>query len=179
MNTTTIDFNFQLWSYKDNLRSFALAFTQNDDDADDLVQDTMLKAIRYEKNFKHGTNLKGWLYMILRNTFINSYRRRNLAKTFMNYGVDITTTGAALGASHNSGMGKCILNDIQCALKKLQPQYYTPFVKYFEGYKYHEIAKELNIPIGTVKTRIHVARGLLKNDLKSYQDQFFNNGNPL
>lgn len=172
------DFNFELWSYKENLRSFAFSFTQNDDDADDLVQDTLLKALRYAKNYKPGTNLKGWLYMILRNTFINNYRRKNLSKRFMNYSVDITKISSSLGAIHNTGVGKCIINDVFSALDHLQPQYCTPFVMYFEGYKYHEIAEKLNIPIGTVKTRIHVARGILKTNLKAYKDQVFNEGVP-
>ncbi|WGQ10678.1 RNA polymerase sigma factor [Pedobacter gandavensis] len=176
MKAIPSDFNFQLWSYRESLRTFAFAFTQNDDDAEDLVQDTLLKALRYAKNFKQGTNLKGWLYMILRNTFINNYRRKNLSKRFMNYHVDLTSITSCLGATHNTGVGKCIIDDVFSALDQLQPQYCIPFVKYFEGYKYHEIAEELNIPIGTVKTRIHVARSILKTHLKAYQDEFFNDG---
>jgi RNA polymerase sigma factor (sigma-70 family) len=169
MKTPSTDFNFELCNYKENLRAFAMSFTQDIDDADDLVQDTFVKAIRYANNFKKGTNLKAWLYMILRNTFINSYRRKNLARVFMDTNVDVNVHS---GTTLNMGVGKCILNDINHALKNLEPQYSIPFIKYFEGYKYHEIAELMKIPIGTVKTRIHVARKILKSNLKMYQGQF-------
>lgn len=178
MRTMPNDFNFHLGSYKDSLRIFAFGFTQNDEDADDLVQETMLKALRFASNFKPGTNLRGWLYMIMRNTYINNYRRMNLSKKFMNYSVDISTYSSPYGASQNDGLGKCLMNDLHSALNQLPAQYYLPFIKYFEGFKYHEIAQELSIPIGTVKTRIHVARGILKQELKIYKDQFFHDGAP-
>lgn len=171
MKTSSTDFNFELCNYKENLRAFAMSFTHNIDDADDLVQDTFVKAIRYAKNFKKGTNLKAWLYMILRNTFINSYRRKNLARSFMDNNVDISIHPGK-NTTSNMGVGKCILNDLNNALKKLEPQYAIPFIKNFEGYKYHEIAEEMKIPIGTVKTRIHLARKILKSNLKMYKEQF-------
>jgi RNA polymerase sigma factor (sigma-70 family) len=171
METPSTDFDFELCSYKENLMAFAMSFTHNIDDADDLVQETFLKAVRYAKKFKKGTNLKAWLFMILRNTFINSYRRKNLAKIFMDDNVDININ-PGMGVTFNLGVGKCVMNDINRALKRLEPQYYIPFIKYFEGYKYHEIAELLKIPIGTVKTRIHVARGILKSTLKMSKERF-------
>ena len=74
-------------------------------------------------------------------------------------------------ASVNGSDGKFVMEDIYKALDKLQPEYYVPFLKYFEGFKYYEIAEQLEIPIGTVKTRIHVARQLLKKSLKMYYQQ--------
>lgn len=176
MNTPFKDFNFELCRYKENLWSFAMSYTHNVEDADDLVQDTFLKALRYAKNFKKGTNLKAWLFMILKNTFLNSYRKRKLIKKILDDQTDISFH-SGIKTTLNLGLGKCIMDDIHEALKNLQPQYYDPFVRYFEGYKYHEIAKELNIPIGTVKTRIHIARGNLKSNLKMYQEQFSQPGN--
>lgn len=178
MSTLTTDFNFQLWSYREGLKTFAFGFTHNDEDADDLVQETMLKALRFSTSFKPGSNLRGWLYMILKNTYINNYRRLNLSKKIINYDVDLTTYSSDYKADLNSALGKCLMNDLDFALKQLPKQYYIPFIKYFEGFKYHEIAKELSIPIGTVKTRIHVARGILKKELKIYKNQFFSNGAP-
>lgn len=175
MNTNAFDFNFELCSYKDSLRSFAMSFTHNADDADDLVQETMLKAIRYAARFKDGTNLKGWLYMILKNTFINYYRRNIRIKNFMVNQVDVSLDAMDSGATHNQGVNKCVMDDINRALNLLQPQYVIPFLRYFEGYKYHEIAIELAIPIGTVKTRIHIARSILKKNLKMYEDKVFSN----
>lgn len=83
---------------------------------------------------------------------------------------EITSDKLRYSASVNDGYGKFVMEDIHKALAKLQPEYYAPFLKYFEGFKYHEIAVQLGIPIGTVKTRIHLARQLLKKKLKMHQD---------
>lgn len=170
MKESSPEFHFELCRYKEKLWSFAMSYTHNADDADDLVQDTFLKAIRYAENFKQGTNLKAWLFMILKNTFLNNYRKKNLVKKIMNDQADLSLRFGIKG-SENLGMGKCVMDDIHTALKNLQSQYAIPFFRYFEGYKYHEIAEELNIPIGTVKTRIHIARGNLKSNLKMYRER--------
>lgn len=166
---STNDFNCQLYSYKDSLQSFAFSFTRDNDDANDLVQDTMLKAINYAEHFKPGTNFKAWLYTIMKNTFINNYRRSTRTNSIMTVTDEITSDKLHYSASVNDSYGKFVMEDIYKALGKLQPEYYVPFLKYFEGYKYYEIAEQLNIPIGTVKTRIHVARQLLKKSLKMHQ----------
>ena len=161
-------FNLNIFSHKDSLFSFAFSFTKDIDDANDLFQETMLKAINYSSQFKEGTNLKAWLYTIMRNTFINNYRKSSKTDRIMTVTDDLTSDKLFLSASMNGSEGKFVMDDIYKALEKLQPEYYTPFIKYFEGYKYHEIADELNIPIGTVKTRIHVARQILKKQLRIY-----------
>lgn len=172
METNLNQFNRELYVHREALRAFAFSFTKDNDDADDLVQDTLLKAIHYAQKFQEGTNLKGWLYTILKNTFINNYRRKTKINSFVSVTDDISSEQLKFSASRNKGEGQCTMDDIHKALNKLQPEYYIPFMKYFEGYKYHEIAEELHIPIGTVKTRIHVARGILKNNLKMYKEQF-------
>lgn len=174
MNTNPLEFNAQLYSLKDNLRRFAMSFTRNDDDADDLVQDTMLKAIRYSSRFETGTNLKSWLFMILKNTFINNYRRKHKFNVFMSENSIDVADNIPDNSSYNLGESKCILDDIHKVLAKLPHDYQYPFIKYFEGYKYHEIARELDIPIGTVKTRIHLARAILKKNLKAYKTRLRN-----
>lgn len=174
MNTNPLEFNSQLYSLKDNLRRFAISFTRNDDDADDLVQDTMLKAIRYSARFETGTNLKSWLFMILKNTFINNYRRKHRLNAYMAVNTIDVADNVTDNSSYNLGESKCILDDIHKVLEKLPHDYLYPFIKYFEGYKYHEIAGELNIPIGTVKTRIHLARAILKKNLKAYKARIRN-----
>lgn len=172
METIRTDFNSQLYTHKDGLLSFAMSFTKDTDDAADLVQDTLLKAIHYAQNFKEGTNLKAWLYTILRNTFINTYRRKQRVKTMVTVTDEISSDQLRFSSTNNQGENKCTMDDINKALAKLQPCYSVPFLRFFEGYKYHEIADELNIPIGTVKTRIHLARGILKKNLKMYHEQF-------
>lgn len=165
---TQHQFNHQLHDYSSSLQSFALNFTKDTEDANDLVQDTMLKAVTYYDKFKEGTNLKGWLFTIMRNTFINNYRRSAKSTSLITQSEDISSVNLHYSASHNTAESRFVMADIDKALATLQPEYYIPFMKYFEGYKYHEIAEELDIPIGTVKTRIHVARGILKKYLKTY-----------
>ncbi|EDM36733.1 RNA polymerase ECF-type sigma factor [Pedobacter sp. BAL39] len=167
-----ITFNYQIYDHKSSLQNFAMNFTKNVEDANDLVQDTMLKAIRYSALYQKGTNLRGWLFTIMRNTFINNYRRMSKRQSVITTTEDLSSYQLTSSASNNQGENKMMMEDIQKALEKLQPEYYTPFIKYFEGYKYHEIADKLGIPIGTVKTRIHVARQVLKGNLKMYSEEF-------
>lgn len=161
-------FNAMVTEETDSLRMYALRFTRNKEDANDLVQDTMLKAITYYDKFKEGTNLKGWLYTIMKNTFINNYRRITKANSVVTQTEEITSSNLFFSSTKNKGEDIFVMDDIQCALSDLQEDYFVPFSMYFEGYKYHEIADHLEIPIGTVKTRIHVARKCLKKTLKTY-----------
>lgn len=167
-----IEFSHEICSFRESLRVFALSFTKDTDDADDLVQETFLKAIRYSSRFQEGTNLKAWLYMILKNTFINNYRRNAKVRSVFTENLDVNPHKSVGKPTTNQGVNKFVHDDINYALRRLPAENSIPFLRYFEGYKYFEIADELNIPIGTVKTRIHVARKLLKRDLKMYQDQF-------
>ncbi|TDQ11201.1 sigma-70 family RNA polymerase sigma factor [Pedobacter metabolipauper] len=172
MNNATL--NHEICNHKSCLESFALKFTRNMDDANDLVQDTLIKAIRYHNLYKEGTNLKAWLYTIMRNTFINDYRKDLRRSAVIHTTEDLSSVQLSRSADKNHGENKFILQDITKAMDKLQPEYSVPFLRYFEGYKYHEIADEMQIPLGTVKTRIHVARQFLKGQLKMYSDQFRN-----
>ncbi|RYE25363.1 MAG: sigma-70 family RNA polymerase sigma factor [Sphingobacteriaceae bacterium] len=167
---TKIEFNTMVLRQASSLRSYALHFTHDVDDANDLVQDTMLKAITYYNKFKEGTNLKGWLYTIMKNTFINNYRRFVKMSTFVTKSEEISSANLVFSSTKNQGEAKFVMDDIKKSLDKLPQEYYVPFTMYFEGHKYHEIADHLSIPIGTVKTRIHVARKLLKKNLKSYDN---------
>ncbi|MES2454583.1 MAG: RNA polymerase sigma factor [Bacteroidota bacterium] len=168
----TIEFNRQLSCNQTALENFAFKFTQDYEDAHDLVQDTLLKAMRYSEQFKDGTNFRGWLYTIMKNTFINSYRRAIKTRSLISIHEEIPAAELQHSATGNNGENKFIREDIHNAMKRLQPEHLMPFIKYFEGFKYHEIAEMLQIPIGTVKTRIHIARGILKKDLKMYTKEF-------
>ncbi|TAF47200.1 MAG: sigma-70 family RNA polymerase sigma factor [Sphingobacteriales bacterium] len=165
---TNIEFSTLVTRQASSLKIYALRFTHDVDDANDLVQDTILKAITYFNKFKEGTNLKGWLYTIMKNTFINNYRRIVKIGSFVAKTDEISSQQLHFSATNNQGENKFVMDDIKKALAKLQAEYYLPFTMYFEGYKYHEIADALLIPIGTVKTRIHVARKMLKQNLKAY-----------
>lgn len=164
-----ITFNDAVCNHRSCLESFAMKFTQDLEDANDLVQDTLIKAIRYHQMYKPGTNLKGWLYTIMKNTFINDYRKGSRKNSIIQNTEEFTPQQLSISSTRNQAENKFLMKDIQTALSKLQPGYSIPFLRYFEGYKYHEIAEELNIPIGTVKTRIHMARKELKSYLKMYE----------
>lgn len=166
---TRPEFNNMVIKQSSSLKSYALHFTRDAEDADDLVQDTLLKAITYYNKFAEGTNLKGWLYTIMKNTFINNYRRVTKINTLVTQSDEISSANLLYSSNGNAAIGKFILDDITRSLNSLSEDYKIPFNMYFEGYKYHEIADYLNIPIGTVKTRIHVARKLLKSQLKPYE----------
>jgi RNA polymerase sigma factor (sigma-70 family) len=162
-------FDLQINSHQRALHDFACGFTKNADDANDLVQDTFVKAIRYSNLFTEGTNLKAWLYTILKNTFFNDYQRNQLRKKHITVSDDYSSCQLLKSSASNLGIGTLVSEDIEKAMKHLPEVYATPFLRYFEGYKYNEIAEELNIPIGTVKTRIFMARKVLQNRLKMYK----------
>ena len=160
--------NLEICKHQSCLENFAMKFTNDVEDANDLVQDTLIKAIRYHALYKEGTNIRGWLYTIMRNTFINDYRKGTRRKSVIETSEELNSSQLKHSASGNLGENKFVMQDIHKALSQLNDDYKIPFLKYFEGYKYHEIADELEIPIGTVKTRIHMARQQLKSRLQIY-----------
>lgn len=166
---TKYEFDTLVLEQSDSLKLYAKKFTNDYEDANDLVQDTLLKAVTYFNNFREGTNLKGWLYTIMKNTFINNYRRIVKTNSFITKEDEISNSNLNLSASKNQGENKFVMEDINLALSKLSEDYYVPFSMYFEGYKYHEISEHLDIPIGTVKTRIHIARKVMKKSLSTYK----------
>jgi len=155
-----------------SLHSHAMHFTKDPDEAKDLVQDTLLKGIRFCHNFDNGTNIKGWLYVIMRNTFINNYRKNQKRNENVTTEDEISSAHLLKSSTRNSSESTFVMGDIQRALNSISPAYSIPFQRYFEGYKYHEIAEELNIPLGTVKTHIYQARVELKKYLKNYKGSY-------
>ena len=166
---STLEFNQLLTGNMNYLRQFAIGFTKNVDDAEDLLQETMVKALRYRNNFAEGTNIKGWLYTIMRNIFINNYKR----KRFQNTIVDQTENQYFLNASqdyhHDSVTTLINIDDIKTAIARLQHDLRKPFTMFLDGFHYDEIADELGIPMGTVKSRIFHARKRLKEDLAEFE----------
>lgn len=162
----------KLMLQRKSLEALAFSFTKNIEDAHDLVQDTMLKAIRFAPTYRDGTNYKAWLTTILRNTFINAYRKKIREASIVSVSCDFTSVQLFGSSSKNGAVTKCTIDDIRTALNKLRPEVSVPFIKYFEGYKYQEIAETMNLPIGTIKTRIHQARIELKKILKMYAYDF-------
>lgn len=150
------------------LKHYALQLTRNTDDADDLVQETMLKAFTYRSKFAEGTNLKGWLYTIMKNSFINNYRRMVKRNTFIDTSDNTFFLDSPMHIANNEGESNFVLKDVDVAIEKLPVDLKRTFKMNLKGFKYHEIADILGIPIGTVKTRIFVARRQLRKRLNPY-----------
>jgi RNA polymerase sigma-70 factor (ECF subfamily) len=165
---TAIEFNQQLVNQRVSLRNFAYSLTMNNEEAQDLVQETYLKAIKYRDKFADATNLKAWLYTIMKNTFINSYRRNIKTRQIIQQTDDLSLVKPAAGANSPSAESQINEKEINKAINALDDDYKIPFTRYFDGYKYKEIADELDLPIGTVKSRIFLARKKLMTDLKDF-----------
>lgn len=152
------------------LKGFALKLTHDSEDANDLVQETMLKAFKNEDKFEKGTNLNGWLYTIMRNIFINNYRRLVKSKTFLDSTENQFYINSIKNSTHNRGEANIAMKEISGAIEMLSDKLKIPFMMSFNGYKYEEIAEQLAIPLGTVKIRIHTARQKLKAQLDVYSN---------
>jgi RNA polymerase sigma factor (sigma-70 family) len=153
-------------SYQDILiflQPIAFKFTQDKDEADDLVQDTMIKVFTHQDRFKEGTNLKAWLYTVIRNTFLSKIN--NFSKRFQHIEPAILNQNTQL-ATENMAYSEFTTQEIQKAINQLSDLYKVPFMLHFKGFKYTEIAKKLKLPLGTVKNRIFVARKELQIKLQ-------------
>lgn len=152
-----------------NLMSFALKLTSNREEAQDLVQDTTLKALNNEEKFVENTNFKGWMLTIMRNIFINNYRKSARENTM----VDSTEDLFHLNLSQDSGLdtpdGAFACNEITAIIAGFSEEYREPFSMHVAGYKYEEIAEKLNTPLGTVKSRIFFTRRRLREILSDYR----------
>ena len=150
----------------DFLKPFAVSLTRNSEDANDLYQETVLRALVNKDKYKQGTNVKAWLYTIMRNIFINTYRRN---KKFTKVSGDIPEDVLMFNVdkkAKNAGWTNVRLAEIKSSIEKLPEVFRTSFELYFMGYKYQEIAGMLNEPLGTVKSRIHFARKILTSKVE-------------
>jgi len=168
-------FNREFMPYVDSMYNFAYRLSLDQDDAKDLVQDTYLKAFRFIESFEQGTNAKAWLFRILKNSFINDFRKKSKEPSKVDYQevesfynsdeVDHPITTDLRDDTVKEMMG----DEISNALNALDVDFRTVIILCdIEGFKYDEMAKILDIPIGTVRSRLHRARNLLKEKLNSY-----------
>jgi|SRR5687768_307128 len=158
-------FTLELTEARPLLRRLSRRFTQDDDECSDLVQDTLLKALTYRDKFREDTNLNGWLYTIMRNTFINQYRRKQRYFPLAEAARESYFLNVEDNHTFSSPERKYAWADLWKNIDELKEELRTPFKLHTSGYKYHEIAKSLNIPIGTVKNRIFHARQVLQQRL--------------
>jgi RNA polymerase sigma factor (sigma-70 family) len=166
---TTIEFNNLVYTASKSLKYPALKFTHNQADANDLIQDTLVKALRNKNKFKKGTNIKAWLYIIMKNTFISNYHKVEKRNSLVDTIEDDFTLNVPSTITHNNGSSNVAMEEIHKAINNLDKSFREPFMMHFSGFKYEEIAEKLRIPMGTVKNRIHVARKTLMEALKDYK----------
>ena len=159
------EFNQQLVGSKQPLQAFALNLTRNREDAQDLVQETCYRAITNREKFNDGTNMKAWLMTIMKNIFINDYRRAVKRKEITGERENNFHIDASLHYALNQAERNFIMNDLSEAVDHLDGVYKKPFLMHFEGFKYEEIAEECNLPLGTVKSRIFFARKYMQEYL--------------
>jgi RNA polymerase sigma-70 factor (ECF subfamily) len=159
----------------DALYNFAFHLTYNEDDANDLVQETFLKAYRFIDSYQQGTNSKAWLFKILKNAFINEYRRKSKQPSRVDYD-DVVSYHDTDDEGHVEYLDLrqelfqgMIGDEITKALNELPVDFKTVILLCdIEGFSYEEIAKIIDIPIGTVRSRLHRARNILKEELRDY-----------
>jgi RNA polymerase sigma-70 factor (ECF subfamily) len=161
---STLEFQQRLIGLRQQLYYFALSLTKDRDNALDLLQESLMRALTYRDKFRDDTNFKAWLYTIMKNTFINDHRRDKRTKALMQSAErdhkEVVRVHSDGGAERTVKMA-----EIQRSLEKLDPAFREPFDMHHRGYKYHEIAEHLRIPIGTVKSRIFQARQRLMHML--------------
>jgi len=165
---TTPEFTHQIEVMRSTLQLFTRRFTHDRDESLDLVQDTILKALTYRDRFRQDTNLKGWLFTIMRNTFINNYRKNQRARTSNDTTKDLYYLNVEDTHTFNSPDTKYEYEDVWKNIHEIREELVIPFKMHMSGYKYHEIAKHLNIPIGTVKNRIFHARKEIQKKLNDH-----------
>jgi len=162
---STVEFNQMLVNNTDFLKPFAFTLTRDNETAKDLLQETMFRALANKDKYNVGTNIKAWLYTIMRNIFINNYRRRVKQNTIFDSTPNDFFLNYQQATVSNDAERTLKMKEIQSAIHNLPEIFKNPFMLYFEGFKYHEIAESLNEPLGTIKSRIHFARKLLKEQI--------------
>ena len=152
-----------------NLLSFAYQLTTNREQAEDLLQDTTLKALSNEDKYVDNVNFKGWIFTIMRNIFINNYRQNARKATVIDTTEDLYHLNVCQDSGVDTPEGSFAVKEISSAMSEFTEDFRTPFNMFVAGYKYNEIAEKLNLPLGTIKSRIFFARKQLRETLKDYR----------
>jgi len=164
---STVEFTQNFDNLTPSLRSFAYNLTKNEEDAYDLYQETALRAINNQEKFRPGTNLKAWLFTIMKNIFINNYRKKVKKNTLIDSTENMYFINSGSVVISNDAGSNILMNELNKMINALEDSIRIPFLKHFEGYKYQEIADDLELPLGTVKSRIFFARKALKEKIKA------------
>ncbi|MDZ7691558.1 MAG: sigma-70 family RNA polymerase sigma factor [Balneolaceae bacterium] len=172
------DFEEEIIPHLDALYNFALRLTSDPNDAEDLVQDTIVKAFRFFSSYEKGTNAKAWLFRILKNSYINNYRKESKQPNQVDYD-EVSTFYETIRAERTDTSDledrmfrELIDDDISNALEELPEDFRTVVLLCdVEGFTYEEIANMLDVPIGTIRSRLHRGRNLLKAELMDYAEK--------
>ena len=163
---TRTQFQSNLQEVQENLRRYALKLTQDTNDADDLVQDTSLRALTHRDKFVSVINFKGWMMTIMYNIFLNNQDRVERRRKIFDTTVDILNVPLVTEGGYSTPDGAMNIREIYSEIEKLSEHTRTPFKMFLSGYKYSEIAEKMGIPEGTVKSRIFFARKELQKALR-------------
>ena len=166
---TTETFQDKLLSIQRNLLNFAYTLTSNREDAYDLLQDTTLKALDNEDKYVENTNFKGRVFTIMRNLFINNYRRQARSAVFVDSSDDLYILNFSQESGIESPEGSVAAHEIISILSTFSDDLRVPFSMFLSGYKYSEIAQTVGLPLGTIKSRIFMARRKLRDSLPGYR----------
>ena len=151
------------------LLNFAYKLTSDREDANDLLQETSLKALDNEEKYTAETNFKGWIYTIMRNIFINNYRKTLRDQTYVDQTDNLFYLNQNIDIETDSTEGSYDLKEMRRIVNALPKEYRVPFAMYVSGFKYREIADKLNLPLGTIKSRIYFTRQKLQKELKDFR----------
>ncbi len=164
-----LQFQKKLLSLQENMMNFALTLTADKNDAQDLMQDTTLKVLDNQEKFVDNVNFKGWVLTIMRNIFINNYHKIVRTQTVVDQDIDLYNLDIMNDSGFDNPDGAYQIQEITAAIESLNEELKVPFSMFVSGYKYNEIAEALNVPLGTVKSRIFFARQELKKRLKDFR----------
>ena len=164
----TVVFKRDLLKMQSELQRLAFKLTADKEEANDLLQDTSLKALENIDKYTPDTNFKAWLYTIMRNIFINNYRKVVREQTFVDYTDNLYNIDSAQLTIDSITENDYDRKELYRAVKSLPDNYRVPFTMFVSGFKYHEIATKLSLPLGTVKSRIFFTRRILQEELKDF-----------
>jgi len=168
---STLEFTSKFDQLSGMLNSFAYNLTKNVEDARDLFQETAYRALTNKEKFRPGTNFKAWLFTIMKNIFINNYRKKVKANTIIDSTDNMYYINSGGSLISNKAESNILMDELQDIIEGLDEGIMIPFMMHYEGFKYQEIADKLELPLGTVKSRIFFARKELKEIINKRYDR--------
>ena len=168
---STLEFDDRFYQMTSMLQAFAYNLTKNSEDAKDLYQETAFRAMTNREKFRAGTNFKAWLFTIMKNIFINNYRRRVKRNTILDSSDNLYYLNSGWDSVGNRAETDIFIKELKAMITNLDETLRTPFLLHYRGFKYQEIADQLGMPLGTIKSRIFFAR----KELKALIDKRYDN----